>query len=340
MGIKNINLLLTQKCGNCIVRKNIREYSGKIIAIDISIFLYKYLYNNDDHLDGLTRQLLRLLKNGITPLYIFDGEPPKAKDEVLLNRCIRKNHLLQKKDELNKTLNDTTDIEEIKKINDELTRVSKKIIRVTSIHLKQCKELFNLFGVPYITAPGEAECLCSKLSRDGLVYGCMSEDTDILANGGKLFIRNFSPSNNYVTEYSLPNILKTLNISYEQFLEICILCGCDYTCKINGIGPISAYKYIQMFNTIDNLILNIETSNNSKFKKYKIPSQFKYKEARELFININELDTTQYKDNIKIEKPNVNDLMKYLKNNSNKLHKKYYKEIDKSLFKYYSNFVK
>ena len=78
MGIKNINQLLTLKCPECIVKKNLKDYAGKILAIDLSIFLYKYKYNNDDHLEGLTRQILRLLKNKITPLYIFDGSPPEV----------------------------------------------------------------------------------------------------------------------------------------------------------------------------------------------------------------------------------------------------------------------
>ena len=51
-------------------------FRGKIISIDTSIFLYKYLYNNCDFIDDLQGNL-RLLKNGIIPLYIFDGKPPE-----------------------------------------------------------------------------------------------------------------------------------------------------------------------------------------------------------------------------------------------------------------------
>ena len=340
MGIKNINLLLTQKCSECIVRKNLKEYSGKIIAIDISIYLYKYIYNNNDHLDGLTRQILRLFKNGIIPLYVFDGEPPKEKDDVLQNRYIKKSALIKKKEELEILLK-KDNIEDIDNIKKELDKVNKKIIRITKSHITKCKELFNLFGVPYITSNGEAECLCAKLSRDGLVYGCMSEDTDILANGGKIFIRNFSPSNNIVTEYVLEDILKKLEINYEEFIEICILSGCDYTTKISGIGPINAHKFIKSYKNIDNIINNINSKENPKFNKYKIPSNFDYKKARELFLNTDKnIDTNIHKEYIKIIKPNIEGLLKFLRSESPNLHQKYYREINKSLFKYYSNCIR
>ena len=42
MGIKNLSHLLTLKCPECVVKKNLKEYSGKMLAIDVSIYLYKY----------------------------------------------------------------------------------------------------------------------------------------------------------------------------------------------------------------------------------------------------------------------------------------------------------
>jgi len=52
------------------------------------------------------------------------------------------------------------------------------------------------------------------------------------------------------------NILIDLEINYEEFVDLCILCGCDYTCKIKGIGPINAYKLIKKYKTIELIIKN------------------------------------------------------------------------------------
>ena len=247
MGIKNISLLLSQKCKDSMQKKNLKLYCNKIITIDLSIYLYKYLYNNDDHIEGLTRQILRLYRNGITPLYVFDGIPPKEKDDVIKERYIKKNNYINRKEEIITEIdiltNNKQDIENTETINNlkkELDKLTRKIISVTHVHVSKCKELFDLFGIPYIVSNGEAESLCAKLCHDKLAHGCISEDTDILANGGDIFIRGFNASSNYITEYSLQKILESLDVDYNQFIDICILCGCDYTTKIKGIGPLNA----------------------------------------------------------------------------------------------------
>ena len=86
MGIKNLKNILINKCPNAIVKRKLNSYNGLIIGIDLSIFLYKYLYYNGDHIEGLTRLILRLMKNNIHPVFVFDGKPPKEKEELLLLR--------------------------------------------------------------------------------------------------------------------------------------------------------------------------------------------------------------------------------------------------------------
>ena len=39
-----------------------------------------------------------------------------------------------------------------------------------------------------------------------------------------------------------------LNLSIEQFTDLCILCGCDYTSSIKGIGPVKALSLIREHN--------------------------------------------------------------------------------------------
>ena len=57
-------------------------------------------------------------------------------------------------------------------------------------------------------------------------------------------IKNFNRSDNAL-EIRLEEMLKSLELSYEQFIDFCILCGCDYTAKIGGIGPVKALKMIK-----------------------------------------------------------------------------------------------
>lgn len=375
MGIKNLKHLLNSFCNDSINNKNLLEYSGKILAIDCSIYLYKYIYNNSDILDGFTRQTLRLMKNGILPLYVFDGSPPKEKSEVLKNRKDKKILLYTKKEKIeekilkvkniinnkyefnddiildifekdfNKLIEENINIDlniennkkilfenKLEKLREELNKVNKKIVTVNDIDIVNLKKLFDLFGVPYIIANGEAEALCSKLCQMNIIYGCISEDTDILANGGLIFIRNFNPDKNIVEEYSLKSILSKLEITYNQFIDICIMCGCDYTNKIIGIGPITSLKLIKKYNDLENLI-NIIKDN----KKITIPENFDYKTARNIFLNGSiENDINEIKKKIYINQPQIDELIKLLDSKSDKIKIKYIKEISKNLNKYYN----
>jgi flap endonuclease-1 len=330
-----------------------------ILGIDLSIFLYKYLYNNDDHLEGLTRLILRLLKNQITPIFIFDGKPPKEKDEILQSRKEKKDFMNIKKNLIENSINfDRTNFDNFKKnineyinntntdftINEcdiknlyeknsemllkECEKLTKKIIYVTPYHIDSSKKLFDLFGVKYIHAPCEAESLLAILCKDNIVDGCISEDTDILANGGYLFLRNFNSEKNTVEEYCLHGILNNLNITYEQFIDMCILCGCDYTGKINGLGPITAHKLISTYITIEKII-----ENN---KKFIIPDNFDYQKARELFKN--PIDKEIYNGidkNVKMVLPKIEELKIFLK--ETKLKDKNFKDIEKNLMNYFLN---
>ena len=289
MGIKNLKVILDQKCKSAINTVKLDNYQGMVLGIDISIFLYKYLYNNDDHLEGLSRLVLRLLKSKITPVFIFDGKPPKEKDGVLQGRKDKRNFMNTKKNLIKNCIdferndftafrekvlnfidNDTfiIDDNEIKELFDktgddlqkDCDKLNKKIIYVTQHHIESAKKLFDLFGVRYIHAPCEAESLLAILCKNGIVDGCISEDTDVLANGGYLFLRNFSPDRPTVDEYCLHGILNNLELSYEEFIDFCILCGCDYTGKIAGMGPINAHKLIAKYRTIESVI-----ENNTKY---------------------------------------------------------------------------
>ena len=357
MGIKNLRIILNQKCKLAINTRKLDSYRGMTLGIDLSIFLYKYLYNNDDHIEGLTRLILRLLKNQITPLFVFDGKPPKEKNDTLQERRERRDYLIQKRDLIdniitiernnydefkNKILESTEntklslDEEEIKsffeKNNDELRiesdKINKKIIYVTPEHIDAAKKLFDLFGIKYIHAPCEAESLLAILCKDNFVDGCISEDTDILANGGYLFLRNFNSEKNTVEEYCLHGILNNLNITYEQFIDMCILCGCDYTSKINGLGPITAHKLISIYGTIEKII-----ENN---KKFIIPDNFDYQKARELFKNPIDKEIYDGIDkNVKMVLPKIEELKIFLK--ETKLKDKNFKDIEKNLMNYFLN---
>jgi flap endonuclease-1 len=52
---------------------------------------------------------------------------------------------------------------------DDMDKYSRRLVKATRQHSEECKELLALMGVPFMTAPCEAEAQCAELARKGKV---------------------------------------------------------------------------------------------------------------------------------------------------------------------------
>ncbi|KAG1969317.1 flap endonuclease [Pimephales promelas] len=160
------------------------------------------------------------------------------------------------------------------------------VLQFLGSNFKQdCLRLLKLMGVPCIQAPGEAEALCAHLVKSGTVNAVASEDMDTLAFGGTVLLRQLNAKrDSEVTEYSLPKLLEALQLSYKQFVDLCILLGCDYCDKIGGLGPSRALKLIKQHHTIEGVMEHVNK------KTHPIPPNWQYKDARKLFFETPQID--------------------------------------------------
>jgi len=72
-------------------------------------------------------------------------------------------------------------------------------------------------------------------------------------------------------------MINKMELTNEEFIDMCILCGCDYSPKIEGIGPVKAYKFIKDFHTIENVIAYCKEENEREGKaRYIIPSETEF----------------------------------------------------------------
>lgn len=74
-------------------------------------------------------------------------------------------------------------------------------------------------------------------------------------------------------------------MNMDEFIDLCIMCGCDYTHSIGGIGPVKAFKLIEENRNIEAVLEKVKESNDDPKKKQKfiIPDNFLYEESRALF---------------------------------------------------------
>ena len=179
MGIKHLNKYLQDTCNESIKKIHISSLSGKKIVIDTSIYLYRFV-GDGCLLENFYLMISIFRQYNIIPLFIFDGKPPKEKDELLKQRKMEKKEAELKykilEDKLINNIDADINIVEIKENMDVL---KKQFIRINHKDIENVKTLIKAYGVSYIEATGEADKLCAKMVCKHKAYACLSEDMDL-----------------------------------------------------------------------------------------------------------------------------------------------------------------
>ncbi|KAH7005677.1 hypothetical protein EDB82DRAFT_490905 [Fusarium venenatum] len=118
---------------------------------------------------------------------------------------------------------------------------------VTQVMITECQALLRLFGIPYITAPMEAEAQCAELVKLGLVDGIVTDDSDTFLFGGTRVYKNMFNSNKFVECYLMNDIENELSLTRDQLISLAHLLGSDYTEGLPGVGPVTAVEILSEF---------------------------------------------------------------------------------------------
>lgn len=314
MGIKGLNSLIAEHLPNAIRQSEIKSFFGRKVAVDASMCLYQFLIavrqqdgqqltnesgETTSHLMGFFYRTIRMVNNGIKPCYVFDGKPPVMKGGELEKRLKRREEALKQQE----AIKETGTVEEI-------ARYERRQVRVTREQNEDCKKLLKLMGIPYVEAPCEAEAQCAVLAKAGKVYATASEDMDTLCYETPFLLRYLTASEARklpVNEIEYLKVMEGLGLTLNQFVDMCILLGCDYCETIKGVGPVTGYKLIKEHGSIEKVIEFIESQENSK---YKIPENWPFAEARELFLHPEVLDPKDVE--LKWVEPDVDKLVQYM----------------------------
>merc|ERR1712154_62959 len=263
MGIHGLTKLLGDCAPSSMKENDIKNFFGRKVAIDASMSIYQFLIavrsdgsqlTNEDgettsHLMGMFYRTIRMVENGIKPVYVFDGKPPDMKSGELAKRK-------ERRDEAQKELEKAEEAGDEENVN----KFSKRLVKVTKEHNEECKQLLTLMGIPYVDAPCEAEAQCAALVKAGKVYATGTEDMDSLTFGSNVVLRHltFSEARKLpIKEYNLSRLLEELGLSQDEFIDLCILLGCDYCDSIKGIGPKRAIELIKQHRNIEEILKHI-----------------------------------------------------------------------------------
>ncbi len=256
-----------------IVKRDIsfNEIKGRRIAIDAYNALYQFLAtirqidgkplmdsqgNVTSHLNGLLYRTVNLLEKDIRPVYVFDGKPPELKKAEILRRMEQKSEAIIKYEEALKR----GDLEEAR-------IYAQQTSKLTTYMVDEAKKLLTYLGVPWVQAPSEGEAQAAYMVVKGDVWASASQDYDSLLYGAPRLIRNLTISgrrkiakrNMYINIslelIFLEEVLKKLDITRVQLIDIAILLGTDYNPGgVRGIGPKKALELIKRYGGLEKII--------------------------------------------------------------------------------------
>ncbi|KZT73878.1 PIN domain-like protein [Daedalea quercina L-15889] len=329
MGIKGLTSLIVEHAPKAIIEHEIKTLFGRKVAIDASMSIYQFLIavrqkdgemlTNDagettSHLMGFFYRTIRMVENGIKPVYVFDGKPPELKAGVLSKRLARREEAKEEGEEAKET-----------GTAEDVDRFARRTVKVTREHNEECRRLLNLMGIPFVVAPSEAEAQCAELARGGKVYAAGSEDMDTLTFNAPVLLRHLTFSEarkTPISEIHLDKALEGLEMNMSQFIELCIFLGCDYLEPIKGIGPKSAMKLLREHGSLGAVIEHLrekaaakeEATKDEDGKKKKggivIPEEWPWEEAKKFFEHP---DVTPAKDiEVEWKNPDVDGLVQFL----------------------------
>jgi len=137
--------------------------------------------------------------------------------------------------------------QELRALRNQQKKDRRDADEVTQIMVTECQALLRLFGIPYITAPMEAEAQCAELVRLSLVDGIVTDDSDTFLFGGTRVYKNMFNSNKFVECYLAKDLETELSLSREQLIALAQLLGSDYTEGLPGVGPVTALEILSEF---------------------------------------------------------------------------------------------
>ena len=278
MTISGLNGFLKKRGLNA-VNIDIKYLKNKKVCIDTSNLMYRYFniclkemkelifLNNKTVIYDKWFSMLGYLvdifnSNNIKTLWIFDGKADILKKKTQdKRRQIYQDRLKLKKE-----------CEERDPDSAEYVTLDNMISRDD---LNKLQEYLYNRGCNIVISKTESERTCAILCKQGKYDLAYSQDSDLLAHGCNLIIKELN--RNVAKIQCLTTVLNCLEISYEKFLMFCLLCGTDYSENVDGYGPVSNYKLIKEYSSIEE-ILEVYKNENLDY------SMINYYEVIKLFI--------------------------------------------------------
>ena len=225
-------------------------YAGKTLGVDILGQLYKIKAQRSCPLKYLAEFISHCRKLKINPVFVFDGKPPEAKRAALKERsALRESSLASLKILETEVAPYVKTVAERSALEARIKSLSAYTSFLSSEERDLCKQLCYACGVLCLNATGEADDVLAYLTHKGTFDAVVSSDLDLLARGVKTLLVpqtwSMPGDGDGWVSYNLPPLLQKVSFTYDQFVEMCVLMGSDYTVGLQSLPYRSAYWAIK-----------------------------------------------------------------------------------------------
>lgn len=250
MGVRGLSSWIRWATPSSLQTPKWSDLRGKRIGVDILGLLYKAKAQKTHILTYLSQFMVRCREYGIVPVPIYDGKPPDEKRQTLVKRAERRSEAASKFASIMAAKESIIIHEQRRKVIDkELRTLEYAANFLTSEERDLTKQFFYSCGVISYNASGEADNILAYLARRGMIDAVITNDYDLLARGVRTLLvpelYALPGDSSGWMEIKLDTILISTELSYTQFVEMCVLMGCDYNSSFQGVPYKTAFWAIK-----------------------------------------------------------------------------------------------
>jgi 5'-3' exonuclease len=303
MGVKGLKQFLVTKYPQAITRYHLSHLSGQKVAVDILTPLYKYkAAMGDSWRTGILSFLLCFPRFNVHASVFTDGPfVPVEKKEEQQKRSSARDKIRDRVKDLKNALDayrESGVIHEVFQtlpqeansqrnlllgidksidtvmVQNYIEKLEKQVVNISSEDMKDVARLCRSLEIPFYTARAEAESICSWLCKTGRVDAVVTEDSDALAYGSPVWISDLDFQGN-CTRIIADDVYREMELTPEEFVDFCIMCGTDFNHRVEKLGPVTALGYLKKYHSIEKICEEKEISGE----------EWNYEVVRKIFKN-------------------------------------------------------
>jgi len=210
---------------------------------------------------GFMQEIIELTQKGITLVFVpeFGKHPLKKKENEKRER--ERLAALERIEELYSEIGQDVFSRANERLMKELRSLESNLKSFPPGVKENVCELLQGLGIPIVKCKKgvESERVASILCRYDIAAAVYSRDGDCLAHGAPIQIKevgslifNDGIGRESFVAVDYHYLLELIELTSEQFTDVCICAGCDYNDNIPGIAFIGSLKYIRNYGTVDN----------------------------------------------------------------------------------------